>query len=148
GPRGDLWGTINGSRMLTQLKAPGSLHTRWLTEDVPYGIAAWALLGEQIGVKTPLLRSLVEVASATVGVDFWKTARTPKDLGMGGRGVGAMLTKVKRGGQKGGGGGGLFPLSLSIDTQGRGESTFTSHSAELPTASGCYSAVALRIAAP
>src|SRR5262249_22616495 len=39
GPRGDLWATINGSGMLTQLRAPGSLESRWLTEDVPYGLA-------------------------------------------------------------------------------------------------------------
>jgi opine dehydrogenase len=82
GPRGDLWATINGSRMLTQLRAPGSLESRWLSEDVPYGLATWALLGGQLGVPTPILRSLVDVASATVGTDFWKAARTPQDLGI------------------------------------------------------------------
>ncbi len=40
GPGGDLWATINGSYMLTRLKAPGSLESRWLTEDIPYGLAA------------------------------------------------------------------------------------------------------------
>jgi len=84
GPKGDLWATINGSRMLTALRAPGALETRWLTEDVPYGLAAWALLGEQYGVATPTLRAVVEVASATLGVDFWQTARTPADLGIAG----------------------------------------------------------------
>jgi opine dehydrogenase len=90
GPRGDLWATINGSRMLTQLRAPGSLESRWLTEDVPYGLAAWACLGEQFGVATPVLRALVEVASATTGVDFWKAARTPHDLGIAGLGKEAL----------------------------------------------------------
>jgi opine dehydrogenase len=82
GPKGNLWATINGSRMLTQLKAPGSLDTRWLSEDVPYGIAAWALLGEQFGLKMPLMRALVDLTSAMVGIDFSKTARTPADLGI------------------------------------------------------------------
>jgi len=82
GPKGDLWETINGSRMLTQLRAPGALETRWLTEDVPYGVAEWALLGEQLGVATPTLRALVELTSATTGIDFWKCARTPRDLGI------------------------------------------------------------------
>jgi opine dehydrogenase len=82
GPKGDLWATINGSRMLTQLRAPGALNTRWLTEDVPYGLAAWHTLGEQYGVPTPLMRSLVELASATLGQDFWKSARTVKELGI------------------------------------------------------------------
>lgn len=101
GPRGDLWGTINGSRMLTQLKAPGNLQTRWLSEDVPYGIAAWALLGEQVGVQAPLMRALAEIASATVGVDFWKVARTPQDLGIAGMTVDAMLRYVQTGERRG-----------------------------------------------
>jgi opine dehydrogenase len=98
GPRGDLWATINGSRMLTQLRAPGSLDSRWLTEDVPYGLAAWALLGEQFGVATPVLRSLVDIASAATGMDFWKTARTPHDLGIAGMGQKELLAHLEAGG--------------------------------------------------
>src|SRR5262249_31068044 len=63
GPKGDLWATINGSRMLTQLRAPGGLDTRWLTEDVPYGLAAWVGLGEQLGVATTVMRALVQLCS-------------------------------------------------------------------------------------
>src|SRR5262249_61897572 len=92
GPKGDLWATINGSRMLTQLRAPGSLESRWLTEDVPYGLAAWALLGEQFGVPTPTLRAVVDLASATCGIDFWKAARTPQELGIAGMGKAELLT--------------------------------------------------------
>ena len=84
GPKGDLWATINGSRMLTQLRAPGALETRWLTEDVPYGLAAWAELGAQFGVSCPTLRALVELASSALGIDFWKAARTPRELGIAG----------------------------------------------------------------
>jgi opine dehydrogenase len=82
GPRGDLWATINGSRMLTQLRAPGSLESRWLTEDVPYGLGTWASLGEQFGVSAPNLRSLIQLISAAVGIDFWKAVRTTRDLGI------------------------------------------------------------------
>ena len=82
GPKGDLWATVNGSRMLTALRAPGALNMRWLTEDVPYGLAAWCSIGEQFGVPTPLMRSLVDLASATLGKDFWQRARTVKELGI------------------------------------------------------------------
>ncbi len=95
GPRGDLWSVINGSHMLTQLRAPGALNTRWLTEDVPYGLAAWSLLGEQLGVKTPTMRALVDLASATLGQAFWKCARTPEQLGIGGLSADEMLKRVK-----------------------------------------------------
>ena len=84
GPQGDLWATINGSHMLTQLRAPGALDTRWLTEDVPYGLAAWHALGEQQGVSCPLLRSLVDLISAMLERDFWAEARTLEDLGIAG----------------------------------------------------------------
>lgn len=97
GPQGDLWAAINGSRMLTQLRAPGALQTRWLTEDVPYGLAAWALLGEQLGVPTPTLRALVDLISGTLGIDFWKTARTPADLGIGKLGKKALLQMLLEG---------------------------------------------------
>src|SRR5919112_2094131 len=53
GPKGDLWSVINGSRMLTALRAPGQIDTRWLTEDIPYGLVTWSLLGDRLGVETP-----------------------------------------------------------------------------------------------
>ncbi len=94
GPQGDLWATINGSRMLTALRAPGALDTRWLTEDVPYGLAAWSKLGEQLGVACPTMRALVELTSAALGIDFWERARTPEHLGIAGMGKQAMLEYV------------------------------------------------------
>jgi opine dehydrogenase len=90
GPRGDLWATINGSRMLTQLRAPGSLETRWLTEDIPYGIATWALLGAEHGVATPILRAFTDLGSVVTGLDCWKAARTPADLDLAGRDPGEI----------------------------------------------------------
>ncbi len=95
GPDGDLWSTINGSRMLTQLRAPGSLESRWLSEDVPYGLAAWALLGEQLGVACPVMRSIVDIASKTTGVDFWESARRPEDLGIAGLKKEPLLERVR-----------------------------------------------------
>ncbi|MBM3263518.1 MAG: NAD/NADP octopine/nopaline dehydrogenase family protein [candidate division Zixibacteria bacterium] len=84
GPRGDLWATINGSWMLTRLKAPGSLESRWLTEDVPYGLAAWHRLGALYGVEAPTLRALVDLAGPVMGFDGWKAGRGPEELGIAG----------------------------------------------------------------
>ena len=94
GPKGDLWGTINGSRMLTALRAPGAIDTRWLTEDVPYGIAAWSLLGEQLGVDAPVMKSLVGIASAALERDFWAMARMPEQLGLQGMDAAVMNEAV------------------------------------------------------
>jgi len=82
GPRGDLWSVINGSRMLTALKAPGQLDTRWLTEDLPYGLATWAALAESVGVEMPVARSLITLGSALLGRDFWTERRDLTALGI------------------------------------------------------------------
>jgi opine dehydrogenase len=94
GPKGDLWATINGSRMLTQLRAPGAINTRWLTEDIPYGLAAWSLLGSQLAVATPLMGALVTLAGAALGQDFWAQARTPAQLGLDGLDQATMVQAV------------------------------------------------------
>lgn len=95
GPPGDLETTIRGSEMLTALKAPGALDTRWLTEDVPYGLAAWGALGEQLEVACPTMRSLVELIGTMLEMDFWKSARTPKDLGVAGMDRGRLLAFLR-----------------------------------------------------
>ncbi len=84
GPAGDLWATINGSRMLTALRAPGAINTRWLTEDVPYGLAAWSALAAQVGVATPVMDALITLTSAVLGSDCRAAGRSPADLGLDG----------------------------------------------------------------
>ena len=86
GPKGDLWAAINGSLMLTRLKAPGNLRNRWLTEDIPYGLATWSLLGAQLGVDTPLMRAFVEIGSIVMGFDGWNEGRGLEDLAIAGMG--------------------------------------------------------------
>jgi opine dehydrogenase len=98
GPRGDLWATINGSLMLTRLKAPGSLESRWLTEDVPYGLATWSQLGAQYDVDTPLMRAVVDIGSIVMGFDGWKASRSIEDLGIARMGREELKTFLKTGG--------------------------------------------------
>ncbi len=51
---------------------------------MPYGLGAWVNLGGQFGVGTPIMRSLIHLASAVLGIDLWKSARTTADLGLSG----------------------------------------------------------------
>ena len=82
GPKGDIWSVINGSRILTALRAPGSLETRWLSEDVPFGLATWVGLAASVGLETPLMESLISLSSALMGVDFRQGSRTLSALGI------------------------------------------------------------------
>jgi opine dehydrogenase len=63
GPRGTLWESLNGSAGLTPVKGPPSLVNRYVTEDIPYGLVAWASLADAVGVDTPMMDSLVEIGS-------------------------------------------------------------------------------------
>lgn len=85
GPAGDLWSVINGSAMLTALRAPGSLQTRWISEDVPYGLVPWAQLGAAAGVETPVTDALITLTSMVASVDFRASGRTLDALDLQGR---------------------------------------------------------------
>lgn len=93
----DLWAVINGSRMLTALRAPGALDTRWLTEDIPCGIGAWVALGDALGIDTPMMDALVTLASATLGRDFRAEIRGLDALGLSGLTPGGMIARAMDG---------------------------------------------------
>jgi opine dehydrogenase len=93
GPKGDLWAAINGSRMLTQLRAPGAVQTRWLSEDVPYGLAAWASVGDELGVETPVMDALVRLGRVAAHLEG-DAGRGARELGLAGLTAAGMLELV------------------------------------------------------
>lgn len=95
GPRGDLWAAINGSRMLTQLRAPGAVNTRWLTEDVPYGITAWASVGRELGVPTPVMDALATLGRVAARIDAAVfPGRGARELGLEGLSAAEMVRRA------------------------------------------------------
>jgi opine dehydrogenase len=94
GPKGDLWATINGSRMLTALRAPGAINTCWLTEDVPYGLAAWAELGDALEVETPVMDSLVRLGLVVTDLVGKPVGRGLPELGLAGLSGTQMVSRV------------------------------------------------------
>jgi opine dehydrogenase len=82
GPKGDLWSVINGSAMLTALRAPGSVNTRWLTEDIPFGLVAWSELAAAAGLETPMIDALITLSSAVLATDFRAQGRGTVALGL------------------------------------------------------------------
>ncbi len=56
---------------------PRSVHHRYFSEDIPYGLVPLAGLGQYAGVKTELVDSLIGMGSAVCGVDFRATGRNP-----------------------------------------------------------------------
>ncbi len=82
GPQGTLWESLNGSAGLTPVKGPDSLENRYLTEDVPYGLVAWARLGRAVGVDTPIMDALIEIGGAIMGKNCWQEGRNLEKMGL------------------------------------------------------------------
>lgn len=82
GPDGSLWESINGSASLTAIKGPESLSSRYVTEDIPYGLVAWASIGDLVGVDTPIMDAAVDVGGAIMGRDSWQEGRNLRSMGL------------------------------------------------------------------
>jgi opine dehydrogenase len=64
------------------IAGPTSIHDRYITEDLPYGLVPIAQLGERCGVPTPLIDAIVTLGSHVCGRDFWSEGRTLRRLGL------------------------------------------------------------------
>lgn len=67
------------------IKSPGSIFTRQLTEDIPTGVLPMMELGAAAGVNTPLLSSMVTIVEALLGQDLHSNGRSLKNLGLYGK---------------------------------------------------------------
>jgi opine dehydrogenase len=66
------------------IKAPGSIFTRQLFEDIPTGVLPIMELGKAAGIKTPLLESIVNIIENLLEMDFRTEGRTLSNLGLSG----------------------------------------------------------------
>jgi opine dehydrogenase len=64
--------------------APNNINIRYLTEDVPMSLVPMASLGDMLGVRTPIIRSIIHLSSLLTGNDFWAEGRTVEKLGIAG----------------------------------------------------------------
>ena len=85
GIRGDsLYERIQSNDAYEGIKAPKTLHMRYLTEDVPCGLVPIACLAETAGLQTPASRGVVDVACGLLKRDFWAEGRGLGQLGLAG----------------------------------------------------------------
>ncbi|KDR95970.1 opine dehydrogenase [Peptoclostridium litorale DSM 5388] len=73
-------------------KGPKDLKSRYLTEDVPYSMVLFSSIASQIGISTPLMDSVITLASALNGEDYFKIGRKVGSIGIEGMGI----SQIKR----------------------------------------------------
>lgn len=67
------------------IKAQSQLDHRYIHEDVGYGLVFWRSLGEQLGVETPNIEAVIQLASTLMDRDYLAEApRTMESLGLSG----------------------------------------------------------------
>lgn len=84
GARGlTLYEALQDTAAYAGIRAPSTLDTRYLWEDVPASLVPLASLGQLARVPCPTMRSLIHLASVIHGVDYWGLGRRAERLGLG-----------------------------------------------------------------
>ncbi len=98
GPKGDtFWQVIRGVQPLMGVKGPPELDNRYLTEDVPIGLVCFSQLGRQLGVDVKLMESVIHIANAALGRDFYDNGRTLDRCGIVGMDASALIAYARTG---------------------------------------------------
>lgn len=83
-PGETVYESIQGSKdVFLPVKGPDHLHNRYLTEDTPSGLVFMSSLADKAGVETPLMDSVINLASALMSEDYMNTGRTMDKVGLG-----------------------------------------------------------------
>lgn len=80
-----------------RMKGPASMQDRYVTEDVPYGLALLSTLGRLLNIPTPICDAIVNLCGAINGVDYWAEGRGVDQLGLGGMSVEEAKTFLDEG---------------------------------------------------
>ncbi|MDR1049929.1 MAG: NAD/NADP octopine/nopaline dehydrogenase family protein [Deltaproteobacteria bacterium] len=76
---------------------PFTIHNRYITEDIPVGCHVYHELGKKFGVATPVVDSMITLASIMAEKDFAKSGYTLDHLGIGHLGKDEMLKYLNEG---------------------------------------------------
>lgn len=79
---GSIYRAISESEPNRTIKSPSTLDHRYLKEDVGYGLVPMAEIGRLAGVKTPVIDSLITLASAISRIDYRGDGLTLKKMGL------------------------------------------------------------------
>lgn len=98
GASGDtLYEAIQNNPAYKGLQAPANLNSRYIYEDVPYSLVPMESIGIAVGIKTPAISSIINIAQMMTGKDFRKEGRTADRLGLEGLTIQEMHMLARNG---------------------------------------------------
>jgi opine dehydrogenase len=62
--------------------APSAVDTRYVNEDLPFGLVPWTSIGRAWGVPTPTIDAIIQIASIMLNVDYFQKGLSAEDLGI------------------------------------------------------------------
>lgn len=82
--RENLYESYRDSETFSGLKGPNDLNSRYLTEDTPCSLVALSSIADLIDVETPVMDSVITLASALKDENYWESGYTIETLGFSG----------------------------------------------------------------
>jgi opine dehydrogenase len=61
---------------------PESVDTRYIAEDLPFGLVPWSSMGRMFGRPTPTIDAVIQFASVMLGRNFFEEGLTVKTMGI------------------------------------------------------------------
>lgn len=77
-----LYDAIQMNDSYSEIYAPMELHSRYVFEDVPMSLVSLSELAKLVQVDTPMINSIIELASKVFDIDFRGSGRTLDRLGV------------------------------------------------------------------
>ncbi len=69
-------------RVIGDIRGPSSIESRYITEDLPYGLVPISQLGDVLEVETPLIDAIITLGGYVCERDFWREGRTLDRIGL------------------------------------------------------------------
>lgn len=87
-----LYEAMRANRGYDGIKAPKTLYTRYISEDIPMSLVPISSIGDMVGVPTPTIRAVIHLGSLLHKCDYWAEGRTAERLGL----TGLTLKQIRR----------------------------------------------------
>jgi len=82
---------------VANISGPSSMKSRYITEDVPYGLVPAAQLAHKLGIATPIIDAVIELASVINQTDYRRQGRSLQELGIAALSSNKLKTVLQQG---------------------------------------------------